>query len=115
MKKIDVRCWEYDLGSKGIIYVTYPGAEAFGGYELYTCTECGEIYGADTISQEYIMPLSKQMKSIECIGCGKKLLDTYRPYPEKFLNLSGQIDSFEKPREILPDDQSIIKSFYSIY
>ena len=113
MKKIDVRCWEYDLDKRGKIYITYP--DGFGGHRLIVCLYCGEVYAIDVTRELYDEPLDKKIEDVECIGCGKKLLDTYSPYPEKFLNLSGQIDSFEKPREILPDDQSIIKSFYSIY
>jgi len=113
MRQDKVVCWEYEWGNEKI-YITYP--EDNTGYDLISCLKCGQLYAVNITKQVYIgPPLEEKLNELQCTKCASKLAETYSRYPDKYLSKSGQINCFERPINIPPDNQSIIKEFYSIY
>ncbi len=111
---VKVRCWRIEVDfNDNIVFLTSPGG--FGGHDLIICTNCGEIYAADTEAQLYEKPLDKKLTDLVCRKCNKKLSETYKKYPENYLNNKGELVKYSKDN-VIPDDKlSIIKEFPSIY
>lgn len=108
-----VRCWKIDVDFNDSVFVTYP--DGFGGHDLIICMNCGEIYAADTTSQLYEKPLDEKLINMTCRKCGKKLSETYKIYPDNYINSKGVVAQYIK-ENIYPDDKlSIVKEFPSIY
>lgn len=118
MKKEKVRCWEIKVrcmcGDIEILFVVSSGI--FGGYELYICKVCGEIFTLQNEAQNYLRSeLEDRLKNLVCPTCATKLGESLMKYPKNFkCKKTGNIYNFDKPALMPPDDESIIKEFYSI-
>ena len=111
--KKSVRCWRYDLGSRGIIYISLPHPHY--GHDLISCKKCGEIYCYSRENQTYKKSIVEQVKNIKCFKCSSNLADNYFLYPGNFINSSGKIDSFDvKSSYYAPEKDTLFRKFYSI-
>lgn len=112
-KNVKVRCWKIDADFNNSVFITYP--DGFGGHDLIICTNCGEIYAANIDAQSYEKPLDEKLADMYCVKCNKKLSETYKKYPENYIDSRGKIAQYAR-QQFIPDDKlSIIKEFPSIY
>lgn len=110
---VKVRCWKKDVNFNDSLFVTYP--DGFGGHDLIIGMNCGEIYAADTMAQQYEEPLDEKLINMTCGRCNEKLSETYKKYPDNYIDSKGVAAQYIK-ENIYPDDKlSIIKEFPSIY
>ena len=113
LDKKPVRCWRYNLGDRGVIYISLPHPHY--GYDLISCKKCGEIYCYSRESQTYKKSIAEQVKNIKCFKCDSELDDNYFLYPNNFINSSGKVDSFDvEVAHSIPEEDSFFKKFYSI-
>lgn len=118
MNKVKVRCWKVksysrSTGVPDILYITYP--EDNSGHNLITCINCGAIYAITVVKEVYVgPPLEQKIKRLNCSICGQPLENNYAFYPATYI-LNGRKYSFQRPEEIPPDDESIVKEFEGIY
>ena len=117
MKKSMVRCWKLEVWRNqkiaDEIYISYP--EDNSGHDLLSCLHCSHIYAASVATRVYVgPPLQEILERTRCLGCGKFLVTTASPYPDKYLTADG-VMSFSRPMEILLDKESTVKEFDELY
>jgi hypothetical protein len=116
MAKSMVRVWTLRVlhGGRPLdLFVSYPEDNA--GFELLSCTACGHVYSADVARRVYVgPPLAEKIERAACIGCGARLGETLRPYPENFA-VGGKVFEFRRPQLIPEVADSAIVAFDEIY
>jgi len=114
LKKTKVPCWELpELTDAVDPVIAYP--ESSMGYDLITCTSCGQIYAAEVSAQMYVEPLEKRLANLGCIKCEAALIDTCAAYPETYVDRYGRVRTHSRSLTIPDDKDAVLREFPSIY
>lgn len=112
MNTEQVRCWK--MGMNGELFITYPEGDM--GHRLICCKNCGEVHAVNVAKQLYIEPdLDKHLDNVKCSKCGEMMTGNWAYYPENYMGEDGQMRSFERPRQIPNDADSIVAEFPEIF
>jgi rRNA maturation protein Nop10 len=116
MKKRQVRCYRgwAEAAGRCNIEVFYALSDGYR-IELFTCTECGEIFVVDFENPDFhgrtILDIA--MAKV-CPRCGGKLNETLKPYPGTFRTEDGMTGHFT-PSPIIPSpSESTVREFFEI-
>jgi len=105
MKKWKIRAWtaEVPVSGAGTVRVFYVLPDTFFDVTLFTCMNCGALFGVDREREHYSgRPFDELRRTQRCPECGESLA-YLQEYPETFRGPTGEEEHFAPPRNYPPD------------
>lgn len=103
-----IRGWTSNVeDGAGTVQVFYVLPDTFFDVTLFTCLECGALFGVDREREHYSgRSFERLREDALCPACGHLLADAAE-YPQTFRHPDGRIGHFEPPRRYPPDSELV--------
>ena len=116
MKKIAIRVWRelVPCGSeKVLVYWVLP--DTFFDVFLFTCRNCGAIFGVDREREHYSgRPFEELRQSLTCPACTTPCTELVE-YPQTFVCPDGSEGHWDPPRTYPPDTELVTLEVWDPY